>query len=195
MSKVRWLAASAAVAVALAGCFGTTWAPLAPGALPARGKTVLVGTIELVPPVDRNMDGGGGSLMVGPPRDRALAIFTPDRSRPFAEWESMDDKDTVWIPFDGPFFIETPATGMLYLRGLVIATNRGTTKIELDLRIDVEPADRIVYVGHLLALRVPPARVEVRDQRDAAVQAAVAAGHEALAQQPWTTRLATQSAY
>jgi hypothetical protein len=187
---MRRVAAIAPVALALGACFGTTWEPLPPGHLPARNHVALVGTLEIVPPVERTMPGGGGSLVVGPPRTRAMAIFIPDLSLPFVQWQSMKQKDTVWIPMEGPFFIDTPSRGILYLRGLVIATNRGTTTVELDLRIEVHPDDRILYVGHLLALRAPPARVEVKDERDAAIAAATAEGHAELAGQPWTTRLA-----
>jgi hypothetical protein len=191
-ARIWWhgVAAIAPVALALGACFSTTWQSLPPGHSPARDHVALVGTLEIIPPVERTMPGGGGSLGVGPPRHNAMAIFTPDRSIPFAQWQSMKQKDTVWIPLDGPFVIESPTKGILYLRGLVITTSRGTTTVELDLRIDVQADDRIVYVGHLLALRAPPARVEVKDDRDAAIAAATAAGHTELAGQPWTTRLA-----
>jgi hypothetical protein len=190
IAPIASIMALAPVALALGACFGTTWNPLPPGHSPARDKVALVGTLDIIPPVERNMPGGPRPLMVGPPRDNALAIFTPDRSVPFAQWESMKQKDTVWIPLEGPFVIESPTKGILYLRGIVIATSRGTTAVELDLRIDVQADDRIVYVGHILALRAPPARVEVKDERDEAMEAVTAAGHAELAGQPWITRLA-----
>lgn len=86
--------------------------------------------------------------------------------------------------------MEVPSGHTLYLRGLTAVTNVGRADVELPVRIDLRPGDRVVYVGHLIFNRVPPEKVLVKDRGDEMREDARAAGHGALLSTKWVTRLA-----
>jgi hypothetical protein len=149
--------------------------------------------LSLIPPVERQSAGSSRVLMAGAARDRMYGVFTTDLERPFGPdlWEDQSIHHSVYLPFEGAFFIEIPrGHARLYLRGAVVMTNRGATGIEVPVQIEIRPEDQIVYIGHVYVQRTSPEATQVKEEQAAARQAADQMGHGVLLARPWTVRLA-----
>lgn len=185
LSLPLWLVAAA--------CMSPSWNEITPGARPREGTVAIVGALSLIPPVEQQSAGSSRVVMVGAARDRMYGVFTTDLARPFGPdlWEDGSVHRSVYLPFEGAFFIEIPrGHGRLYLRGVVAMTNRGRTGIEVPVQIDLQPEDQIVYIGHLYVQRTSPQVTQVKDEQPVARQAADQMGHGVLTTRPWTVRLA-----
>jgi len=184
--------ASALLLVA-AACMTPSWNEIAPGAQPHDGAVAIVGALSLIPPVEQQTAGSSRVVMVGAARDRMYGVFTTDLTRPFGPdlWEDGSVHRSVYLPFEGPFFIEIPrGYWRLYFRGVVVMPDRGRTGIEVPAQISIRPEDQIVYIGHVYVQRTSPQGTEVKDEQPAARQAAQEMGHGVLTTRPWTVRLA-----
>jgi hypothetical protein len=178
--------------VLVGACMQPTWSEIPAGAPPGDGTIAVVGALTLIPPVEQQSAGSSRVVMVGAARDRMYGVFTTDLKRPFgpALWEDASAHYSVYIPFEGPFFVAIPRRPWrLYLRGVVAMTNRGRTGIEVPVQITIRPEDEIVYIGHVYVQRTSPRWTQVKQEEPEARQAARAIGH-ALATRPWTVQLA-----
>lgn len=176
----------------VAACLRTSWDELAPGARPRDGTVAIVGALSLIPPVERDT-GPRQVVVVGAARDRMLGIFTTDLVRPFDRdlWADESAYHSVYLPFEGPFFIEIPrGYWNLYFRGVVVMTRQGSTGVEVPLQISIQPEDQVVYIGHIYAQRVSPQWTQVKEEEQPTRQVAHQLGHGMLAARPWTVRLA-----
>ncbi len=184
--------AGALAPLLLAGCVQATLPKVQPGRTPAKGMAILMGVIRIIPPVVQNEPGGHAALIVGDMNGHFLATFTGSMKDEYSQsgWPPIRGAQTAWVPLEGPFFVEVPSGHTVYLRGLTAVTNVGRTDVDLPVRIDLRRGDRVVYVGHLIFNRVPPARVLVKDRGDEMRDDATAAGHGALLSGKWVTRLA-----
>jgi hypothetical protein len=176
-----------------AACMRPTWNEIAAGARPGDGTIAVVGAVSLIPPVEQQSAGSSKVVLVGAARDRMYAVFTVDLGRPFgpALWEDASAHESVYLPLEGAFFIEIPRPHpRLYLRGVVIMTNRGRVGVETPVQLSLHPEDEIVYIGHVYVQRTSPPWTQVTEEQSEARQAARQLGHGALATRPWTVRLA-----
>ncbi|HEX8108010.1 MAG TPA: hypothetical protein VF516_09800 [Kofleriaceae bacterium] len=181
-----------ALLLVVAACLPLTWNEISPGAPPRDGTIAVVGELTLIPPVEQQTRAYSGVVLVGAARDRMYGVFTTDLKRPFGPdlWEDGDAHYSVLLPLEGPFFIEIPRRPWrLYLRGVVVMTDRGRTGVEVPVQIAIRPEDDIVYIGHLYVQRTSPRWTQVREEESAARQAARQIGH-VLATRPWTVQLA-----
>ena len=178
----------------VAACAAPSWNEIAPGAPPRQGTVAVVGAMSLIPPVERQSPGSSPVVMVGAARDRVYGVFTVDLRRPFGPdlWEDHSAHYSVYLPLEGDFFIEIPrGHSRLYLRGIVVMTNRGWTGVETPAQIRIGPDDEVVYIGHLYVQRTRPQWIEVRREEQAARRAADQLNHGALISRPWTVRPAS----
>ena len=185
----RWLPALWLVAA----CASPSWNEIAAGAPPRPGTVAVVGAMSLIPPVERQVSGSSKVVMAGAARDRMYGVFTADLRRPFGPdlWDDRSAHYSVYLPLEGDFFIEIPrGHSRLYLRGVVVMTNRGSTGVETPVQIMIQPEDDIVYIGHVYVQRAPPRWTQVREEEQAARKAADQMSHGALTTRPWTVRLA-----
>jgi len=176
-----------------AACTRPSWNEIAAGAQPRQGTVAIVGALSLLPPVEQQSAGSSPVVMVGAARDRMYGVFTTDLSRPFGPdlWEDQSAHYSVYLPFEGAFFIEIPrGHARLYLRGVVVMTNRGRTGIETPIQITIQPQDEIAYIGHVVVQRTAPQSTQVKEDEQAARQAAQQMGHSVLTTRPWAVRLA-----
>jgi hypothetical protein len=183
----------AALWLAVAACMRPTWNEIAAGAAPGHGVVAVVGAVSLIPPVEQQSAGSSRVVLVGAARDRMYAVFTVDLRRPFGPslWEDASAHESVYLPLEGAFFIEIPRSHpRLYLRGVVIMTNRGRIGVETPVQLSFYPEDDIVYIGHVYVQRTSPRSTQVSDEQPEAREAAQQLGHGALATRPWTVRLA-----
>lgn len=187
---IAWRALPAVLVVA--ACVPPSWNEIPQGGLPGPGTVAVIGAMSLIPPVERQSPGSSQVVLVGAARDRMYGVFTADLQRPFGPdlWEDRGAHDSVYLPVEGDFFIEIPrGRSRLYLRGVVVMTNRGATSVETPVQISLQPDDEIVYVGHVYVQRTPPQWTQVREEAQAA-RAAAERSHGALAARRWTVRLA-----
>jgi hypothetical protein len=181
-----------ALLLVAAACMRPTWNEIAAGAPSRDGTIAIVGALTLIPPVEQQSAGSSRVVMVGAASDRMYGVFTTDLKRPFGPdlWEDESAHYSVYLPFEGPFFIEIPRRPWrLYFRGVVVMTNRGRAGIETPVQITIRPEDEIVYVGHVYVQRTSPRWTQVKEEEPVARQAARRIGH-VLATRPWTVQLA-----
>jgi hypothetical protein len=176
----------------VAACMPLTWDEIPPGAPRRDGTIAVIGAVTLIPPVEQHTAAHSGVVLVGAARDRMYGVFTTDLKRPFGPdlWEDGSAHYSAYLPFDGPFFVEIPRRPWrLYLRGVVVMTDRGRTGVEVPVQIGIRPEDDIVYIGHIYAQRTSPRWTQVKQEESEARQAARQIG-QALAVRPWTVQLA-----
>ncbi len=177
----------------LVGCVRTNLPHSAPGgAGPAPDTVLVVGSLRVVPKVNQQEASGPHAILLGGMHGNFLASFTRTLQEPFRHhaWPPVEGADTAWVPMEGRFYVQVPAGKPLYLRGLSAVTNVGRTDLELPLRIDLRPGDRVVYIGHLHFIRTSPQKVLVKDRRALQEQDARMSGRGALLKHKWVTRLA-----
>jgi hypothetical protein len=182
-----------ALLLVVAACVRPGWNEIAAGEQPRGGTVAVVGALSLIPPVEQQSAGSPGVMMVGAARDRMYGVFTEGLERPFGPdlWGDQGAHNSVYLPFEGAFFIEIPrGHSRLYLRGVVVTTNRGSIGIEVPVQITLQPEDQIVYIGHVYVQRTSPELTQVKDEQAEARQAAHQMGHGVLTTRPWTVRLA-----
>jgi hypothetical protein len=151
------------VAASALGCFSTTWRELGPADTPAKGMVVVTGALHFEPPLELHSSGGLNVILVGPMADHVVAYFSDSLEGRFDSGESppFPGATTAWLPMEGPFAIELPPT-VRYLRGYAYVSNRGSSVIELPVRLDLRPGDKAVEVGAITLVRTPPRKIIVR---------------------------------
>jgi hypothetical protein len=182
-----------ALLLVAAACMRPDWNEISAGAQPRGGTVAIVGALSLIPPVERQSAGSPRVVMAGAASDRMYGVFTTDLKRQFGPdlWEDEAVHHSVYLPFEGAFFIEIPrGDSRVYFRGVVVMTNRGRTGIEVPIQITIQPEDQIVYIGHVYVQRTSPQWTQVKEEQQAARQAADQMGHSVLTTRPWTVRLA-----
>ena len=183
-------AALCALGLAASGCIATSLRTFEGGkgtaGAPRKDSVLLVGYLHVVPTVQQKY-GGSTIVLTGQMVGNFFASFTPDLRSPYRRdhWPYVERAETAWMPMDGPFFIEVPARRQ-YLRGLMVVTDHGYTHVDLTLELDVRPGDEVVYVGHVHLVRVPPAKIAVKDRHEEFKEGAPAD----LLRRKWVTRLA-----
>lgn len=176
----------------VAACMQPTWNEISPGAAPRNDAIAVVGAVTFIPPVEQHTQAYSSVVLVGAARDRMYGVFTTDLKRPFGPdlWGDASAHYAALLPLDGPFFFEIPRRPWrLYLRGVVVMTDRGRTGIEVPVQITIRPEDDVVYIGHLYVQRTSPRWTRVKEEEAEARQVARQIGH-ALATRPWTVELA-----
>ncbi len=185
--------ALAPFALALAACAGATWRAPRAGEPLRQDEIVVVGSVTAVPPFAQYGPHQTNAVLLGQVRGNMLALIAPDLSErwdPSPRARPLSRAETALLPLRGHFFFVAPRAGTIYLRGVVYQTDTGGERYEAPLRIELAPADRVVYIGEVKLVRTGERRVLVRDDRAAARTATRDAGLAQLLELPWTTRLA-----
>jgi hypothetical protein len=179
-----------ALALVTSGCITATLRTFGGGrgtaGAPREGTVLVVGSLHIVPRVGP-METGPAAALVGPTAENFYASFTQDLRSPYRRdrWPPVELSESAWIPHDGLFVVEVPAR-RIYLRGLLAAKNAARIHVDVTLELDVRPGDEVVYVGQVHVLRLPPAKITVKDRRDEMKESLPAE----LLGRKWVTRLA-----
>ncbi len=154
--------------VVLAGCF-TGRTVVDSLAQVAPGEAVLVGRIELAPPLaggEQQLKGLGTSGM----KNRAVFI-TDDHWRDLPGDLSMSDyRGYVGGEFGQTFYVAVPTKPLYVLRGIMYIFLTGTRQEQAwlpgGLKVDVKPGDKAVYMGTIRYHRnefMDITKVEIKD--------------------------------
>jgi hypothetical protein len=187
--RAALLAGLGTLALVSSGCITTTLRTFGGGrgaaGAPREGTVLVVGSLHVAPRVGP-METGPAAALVGPTAENFYASFTQDLRSPYRRdrWPPVELSESAWIPLDGLFVVEVPAR-RLYLRGLMAAKNSARIHVDVTLELDVRPGDEVVYVGQVHVLRVPPAKILVKDRRE--MKESLPAD---LLRRKWVTRLA-----
>lgn len=197
-----------AAAALLAGCMTPTWKTHLAGSPILEDRVLLVGSFAAVPPINQEREGpapvrnctgtagdcAGGTMLVGGQAGNVMGLFTADVSetmRKSVNRMPFDKFEWAWIPMQGTFVIEVPRWEHVYLRGMQYYTkgDDGAVRFELPGRVEVRPADRVVYVGEIRVVRTGERRVTFTDRRVETRKALEAAGYSDVLALPWRTQL------
>jgi hypothetical protein len=181
-----------AAALACAACAGASLRTPQPGEPLRTGETVVVGSVVAIPPFEQ-IGPRPGAVSLGGAKGSVLAYFSDDLAEGWNNSPTgspLSRAETALVPLDGPFFFVVPRPGTIFLRGLLVPTDAGSEKLQVSLRLDVRPGERVVYVGAIKLIRTGDRRILVRDDQRAARGSASALGLEQLAGAPWIRRLA-----
>jgi len=148
MAHMLSMAAALAIAAATAGCSGQ---PQLESKDELRtGDVILVGRIELVPPLFPNEQILGAPL-TGRFRDKVHSLFSDQLYDPEESTFTFYRKSTL-VELGREFYLRQPMSKTLFYSGgavVMTATNQGQEDIKLPggLRYTLNPGDRAVYVG------------------------------------------------
>lgn len=139
------------------------------------GETVLVGRIELDPPLrpgEQKLSERYAEF------DRVVLVIVGDEPRPMERLALGDLKQRINAPFGQHFFVNHPAQPLYILKSWVVMqaeikvqspnarTDDGLAPLQGMFRIDVKPGDKAVYIGTIRYHRdefFGTTRVQVRD--------------------------------
>ncbi len=185
------LALATVAALVLSGCWRPTWRGILPGELPSPDVVVLVGRFASVPPIEQYSGRPTNVILPDAYQRKVAAFFADDLAERFDFSPTampLERAWTAWMPADGWFFIEVPRKAPLFLRGFVYVSDTGAVKVEATARIPINPADRVVYVGELTAVRTGGEMLLCRSRPQEARKAALDAGRDSLLSVPWSIR-------
>jgi hypothetical protein len=136
-------------ALSLAGCVPPSLAPVHNAESIGSGETIVVGRVELVPPLRKGEQRltaiGTGSY------ENLMLLLTGERDRPLpADPKIADYADRIEAPLGGHFFVRTRSASFYILGGIVFldsAMNRA--RFPGGLRVALKEGDRAVYIGTL----------------------------------------------
>lgn len=146
------LRAIAVVLLALAGCAPAPRAPLASLDGLARGEVVLVGRVEVVPPLRKGEQKIRG-MVVGNFENR-LFLMLDDKLRPLPQDPRVADyAGRIEASLDDTFFVRSSAAPFYVLGGVLFLEIGGSRMDRIyfpgGLHVAVKPGDRAVYIGTL----------------------------------------------
>lgn len=148
MAHAMSMAALFALAVAVAGCGSQPQLNSASELLP--GEVILVGRIELVPPLFPH-EQVLSAPFTGRFRDKVHSVFS-DRQYDANESTFTFYKNSTLVDLGREFYIRQPSSKTLFYSGgavVMTATNHGQDDMKLPggLKYTLNPDDRAVYVG------------------------------------------------
>jgi hypothetical protein len=138
-------------ALALAGCVPSALAPVSSADGVGSGETIIVGRVELVPPLrkgEQRLTGiGTGSYQ------NLMLLLTGERDRPLpAEPKIADYADRIEAPLGSHFFVRT-RSAPFYIHGGIVFLDMGSTmnraRFPGGMRVALKQGDRAVYIGTL----------------------------------------------
>jgi hypothetical protein len=138
-------------ALALAGCVPSALAPVSSADGVGSGETIIVGRVELVPPLRKGEQRltamGTGSYQ------NLMLLLTGERDRPLpADPKIADYADRIEAPLGGHFFVRT-RSAPFYIHGGIVFLDMGSTmnsaRFPGGLRVALREGDRAVYIGTL----------------------------------------------
>jgi hypothetical protein len=138
--------------VLLAGCAPAPRAPLASLDALGRDETVIVGRVELVPPLregEQKIRGGA----IGDYKNR-LFLMVDDKLRPLPEEPRIADyAGRVEAPIGATFFVRSTSVPFYVLGGVLFLEIGGASLERVyfpgGLHVALKPGDRAVYIGTL----------------------------------------------
>ena len=139
-------------ALALAACAPAPREPLSGLESLGRDEVVLVGRVEIVPPLRKGEQKIGGNV-IGNFKDR-MFLLLDDKLRPLPQDPRVADyAGRIEAPLGGTFFVRSKAAPAYLLGGILFLEFTGSSQQRVyfpgGLRVDVKPGDRAVYVGTL----------------------------------------------
>jgi hypothetical protein len=149
---MRRFMAAALVGAALAGCAPAPRAPLTSLEALSRDEIVLVGRVELVPPLRKGEQKIRGPV-VGDFENR-LYLMIDEKRRPLAEEPRIADyAGRIEAPIGGTFFVRSKAEPFYVLGGVLFLEIGGSSMQRVyfpgGLHVAVKPGDKALYVGTL----------------------------------------------
>jgi hypothetical protein len=189
MSRLLPIALAAVVA---GGCLQAKWRNLRPDEAAREGHVAALGTLSFTPRLVQRTGRAPTTVFVGGTDGNVFALFTRDlrESWDHSKQLPLEHYEGAWLPMEGPFFLELPKTEALYLRGFLFVTDRGWDRIEVPVRVKLNPRDRVVYLGALHVVRGPGGKVVARDEQEALRAVLRESVAKPWTTQRWTTRLA-----
>ncbi|HZE11421.1 MAG TPA: hypothetical protein VE034_07545 [Burkholderiales bacterium] len=146
----RALSACTALACALlAACVGPGWSPVESLGELGNDHAVIVGRVELVPPLgkdEQNFKNMIGSDML---RNKLLLITDEKWRRLNEAPERADYENRIEAPLEQTFFVRGDKKTFYVLIGELWLSAADKAYFPAGLKVDVRPTDRAVYVGTL----------------------------------------------
>ena len=140
-----------AAALALAGCTPSALAPVSSADSVGSGETLVVGRVELVPPLRK---GEQRLTAIGTGQyENLMLLLTGERDRPVpADPKIADYADRIEAELGSLFFVRT-RSAPFYIQGGIVFLDMGSTmsraRFPGGLRVALKPGDRAVYIGTL----------------------------------------------
>lgn len=141
--------------VCLAGCAGAPLSNLDSAAALSADETVVVGRIELVPPLEegeQRVESSG--LFINPYADKmknGIFLLTDEKRRNIGEPSLSDYDNRIEAKLGKPFYVRAKrAPFYVNAAEIMMSVERyGTNKVRLPakFRIDIKPGDKAVYIG------------------------------------------------
>ncbi len=143
------------LAAFLAGCAGAPLQPLDSISALSSGETVIVGRIELVPPLEdgeQRVESRG--LFINPYADEmknGVYLLTGEKSRAIVEPSLSDYNNRIEAKLEKPFYVRAKSAPLhINAAEIMMSVDRyGTNKVRLParFRVDIKPGDKAVYIG------------------------------------------------
>src|SRR5262245_29592986 len=137
-------------ALALASCAPAPLAPVEGGSV-GSGETIIVGRVELVPPLqkgEQRLKGIGTGAY-----ENKMVLLTGERPRPLpADPAVADYADRIEATLGSTFFVRTRSSPFYILGGILfleIGTGMNRARFPGGMRVPVREGDRAVYIGTL----------------------------------------------
>lgn len=137
--------------LSLAGCVPSALAPVSSAEGVGGGETIIVGRVELVPPLRKGEQRltaiGTGSY------ENLMLLLTGERDRPLpADPKIADYTDRIEAKLGSLFFVRT-RNAPFYILGGIVFLDMGSTmnraRFPGGLRVGLKEGDRAVYIGTL----------------------------------------------
>jgi hypothetical protein len=149
---MRRLIAAALLGAILAGCAPTPRAPVTSIEALGRDEIVLVGRVELVPPLRKGEQKIRGAV-VGDFENR-LYLMLDEKLRPLPDEPRVADyAGRIEAPLGGTFFVRSKAEPFYVLGGVLFLEIGGSSMQRVyfpgGLHVAVKPGDKAVYIGTL----------------------------------------------
>ena len=138
-----------AAALALAGCLPSALAPVSSTDGVGTGETILVGRVELVPPLRK--DEQRLTAMGTGQYENLMLLLTGERDRPLpADPKIADYTDRIEAKLGSLFFVRIRSTPF-YIHGGIVLLDSSMSRARFPggLRVALKPGDRAVYIGTL----------------------------------------------
>jgi hypothetical protein len=139
------------LALALAGCAPAPLAPVDSERSVGSGETIVVGRVELVPPLqkgEQRLRGIGTGAY-----ENKMVLLTGERQRPLpADPAIADYADRIEATLGSLFFVRTRSSPFYILGGILfleIGTGMNRAYFPGGLRVALKEGDRAVYIGTL----------------------------------------------
>jgi hypothetical protein len=138
-----------AAALALAGCVPSALAPASSADGVGGGETIIVGRVELVPPLRKGEQRltamGTGSYQ------NLMLLLTGERDRPLpADPRIADYADRIEAPLGSHFFVRA-RSAPFYIHGGIVFLDSAMSRARFPggLKVALKEGDRAVYIGTL----------------------------------------------